>query len=258
MKIELNKALIASQTPSYKGYDIALVRRPGKDGLTISDFNLLFGSTTCDENVTYHPENVLRNVDHTLFKVYNQALDQAQKIETYIKENAERTEKKVTPVNGKVIKATILDLDSKEYIEVKEIDGYTLEEVNAITQKMFDMQNCIGQKLTVKHREVDEEFSKGLLDVAKQGTRTYLVRYNSETDIKEITDRVPGKLLKETLFYLANLHYGCKAFKEKLNVEHTEGNYKLTVKNGLQYWDKLEGDWTKLETDIIEDLKKIV
>ena len=49
-----------------------------------------------------------------------------------------------------------------------------------------------------------------------------------------------------------------KAIKEKLNVEHTEGNYKLTVKNGLQYWDKLEGDWTKLETDIIEDLKKIV
>jgi hypothetical protein len=251
---QIAKKTAVNGIPTYRGYD--LMQKPATTGLSLEDYELVFNNTTCQGLKELNAESVLKNIDKTFFRVLGQSVENSETIKETITQENEKKEKILCEFNGKVIKQFTIDTDDKIYIEVQAAHGHSPEEVNQITQQMFDLWNLTKQKATMKRIEVDQEFAKGKLDIAIQGDKEYLVTHkDNSTD--GILNVVPTKLLKETLFYLINLHHASKEFRALINVEHTEGKYKLTVKKSQLYWDKTDGDWTELELDIIKDLKQL-
>lgn len=239
--------------PTYRGYDLA--QKPRTSGLSINDYELIFNTFSCEAFPKLDAKKVLNNMDKTFFRIYDQQLDQGEKIIEAIDTAKKEKVRMLIPLNGQVIRE-ITEEDDKQFIKINDKEDPAA--VFPVAQKIFDIL-CQGIEVRDALRnKLAYELSVGKLDIRHRDGKDSLVLHTPEGS-QEITEStVSIKLVKETLFYITELYVHTKEFRSLINCEFKEDRYGIFFNKGVLSINTTDGvELTDLERKICEDLIKL-
>lgn len=233
--------------PSYRGYDLKIKDARKTEYFEKDNFELVFQGFECKSLKPLDPVAVLKNIDHSIFKIYKDPLEISRKSDL-----EEAKEPNSIPVNGKIIKE-LVKVDDHYRAELISND---LEEAKEIVKKMFDCFAAAKEKQRIKQDEIYLKMKAGTLDLCVFEGKTTLVYCDTPETFKPVEGRVDVQLIKNTIFYITDLFVRSQEFINQINVTHEENGYICEVVKGKMNISKM-GSFTELERTIAKDLLKL-
>lgn len=241
----------ANNQPSYQGYDIRFKNtdpRTQKKNPTIEDFELIFHNLSQEVGASkvLSTDFVFKNIDKTIFRVFEEKLEQTEQIEQ-IEESNEIT----LEVEGEIIKQ-IVRTDGKYKAILEHTD---LEAAQTVVQQLFSCWVNGKAKKLMLEKELQEKARKGILDILNDNGTERLVIYDPN-ELIPARETVDKQTVKKTIYFITNMYQLSKEYQESINCSHEENGYICKFVKGQIAFEKVNGDVSDLEIAVVKDLKQ--
>jgi hypothetical protein len=234
--------------PSYQGYDIRPKNPNQRHDFQLNDFELIFHNLSQEVGASkvLSSESVFKNIDKTIFRVFEEKLEQTKEIEK-VEESSEIT----FEVEGDIIKQ-IVRTDGKYKAILEHTD---MDEATIVVQNLFACWANGKAKKLMLERELQEKARKGILDILNDNGTERLVIYDPK-ELQPTRDTVEKQIVKKTIYFITNMYKNNKEYQDTVNCSHEENGYICKFVKGQIAFEKVSGEVSDLEIAVVKDLKQ--